>query len=453
MYKILSFLVTLVMFNDVVAEPYDLNILPEVDPESANHRIVTLGDMHGNVKKICWSLLRAGAITMSEQDYAELVDLYNNWLPNLYFDLVVSFPQGACVRALEPIPGLSLAGLAADKHQISSNIQKFKTLLTKIKCSKRYQVRFLGDMLADRGKCDYLTLLLIEYLQRHLDIVIIESNHDAVLQDNLIGGLDHHEHDWSHYACSYHNASMYGLKVLLDFGIIELAEVVTLLDAYNKHVKLIDYELTHDRSQLILFMHAPNNFLHLLRLIGLLNHWLKHADNISKETKLLKKITLNLDEIFTDKSVLMRAIDEINRLFTYLYFEKKLPMPDEIGALLNNRGSPDLNCFKQNTVALLVHGHVGELGYNYPLCLNLDANIGKVDRHREPNEWQDFDLRYTPKHEITRSELGVPMLFTNAISEPVALTLPPEPEVQWVSMSLPLNSFNLPAVTAFGWFV
>jgi len=455
MYKILLFSIMLIFLNCAYADPFDLNKMPNINPESANFRTVTFGDMHGNVKKICWSLLRVGAIKMSTEDYAEFVELYNNWIPNLHFDVAVAFPGFKIEHISEPIPGLSFKNLEEDKAKIAQNIQKFKSLLLKIEFPRNYKVRFLGDMLADRGKCDYLTLLFIEYIQKHLDLVIIESNHDVVLQNNILSNL---EHEWMHFPYTFQNASMYGLKVLIDLDIVELEEVEGLMSSYNKHIKFIDYDLNNSKTKLIIFMHAPNDLSYLLRLVNILNYWLKSSHHINKDVRLLSKIIMDLD-IFTDKNALMKTIDAINKLFAYLFFEQNLIIPENVIEFLNRRESPGMRHFDQDTIELLVHGHVGEMGYNYPSCLNLDSDIGKIDL-KELNYFQELEFRYTPKKEITNNELGVLMLFTDPVVWQAELDLPNGPEDQWVNQEVLFGRENLPPKSPtllnpnpLGWFV
>ena len=194
---------------------------------------ITYGDLHGNSLKMLWQLIHEGAIKLQDpQDYKELADIY--------FDATWS--------------SLSKA-----------HFNKFEEILTRstLGVSQGVKFRFIGDMLADRGANDALTLAILNTMKTHkIPYEIILSNHDVwfLIDFDVKTGLK----DTKPYAYSAGDSA----KSVRDFYHLLSREpdlrgkfTAIIRTAYLPHLKLLSYSSGQKGvSRLAVYSHAPISF-------------------------------------------------------------------------------------------------------------------------------------------------------------------------------------------------
>ena len=208
---------------------------------------VTIGDLHGNAIKLLHFLLRHGVIKFKDEIsepatyYHKFVTLYDQCgdITRLYLD---NNHDSALQKLTEII---------AQFNQLVSQLEiKNKSVL----------VRLLGDELADRGSNDYLTLRLLALLQENnIQITIIMSNHNSEFIKAYENLLQHNSFDPQGGIMPEQKCSLYGLKLLLDEGVLSQADLASLVNnTWQPALKILDYTL--NEHGISLFTHAPVKF-------------------------------------------------------------------------------------------------------------------------------------------------------------------------------------------------
>jgi hypothetical protein len=176
---------------------------------------VSIGDLHGNTVKMIYFLVHEGGLKFKNaSDYQSLVRIYE---------------QGA---DLTPEVAAEFRAILARAAPGDSPGVKF---------------RFIGDMLADRGKNDALTLLTLQRMNElHMDYEVILSNHDLVFMQ-AVDGLGMGQ------AASFVNYE----RFLNKSGAQTIYQDI-LDQAYYPKLKLLSYAATQE-GKLSLFSHAPIN--------------------------------------------------------------------------------------------------------------------------------------------------------------------------------------------------
>ena len=126
----------------------DLNHFPEQCGEFKSGDDITIGDLHGNVMKLIFTLVKEGVIELSKADYKELLELYRTPIGDFY----------------------------------ESDFKRFSEIIDDIvvHCPEQGKVRLIGDDLADRGLGDHFTLYFLKKLHKaNLQFEILHSNHGA----------------------------------------------------------------------------------------------------------------------------------------------------------------------------------------------------------------------------------------------------------------------------------
>lgn len=160
-------------FNQAMLQKGDLEQTPslKLQPEAIVIKddgkcfTVTLGDQHGNAMKTLSMLVEQGIIQMDDQIYLQLKDIWKyfvdqiNWQKHRPLDL--------------------------DKQYIP-NMAKFEYLLANKVTpginSEKFQVRFLGDLIGDRGCNDYLMLQVLNILNKfNVPYEITAADHDMLI--------------------------------------------------------------------------------------------------------------------------------------------------------------------------------------------------------------------------------------------------------------------------------
>ena len=140
-----------------------------------NFNQLTIGDLHGNAVKLLyflaayrivdgWSmnLEKIKSYSLVQQEQVLKNHLEDNW-----YEEFVNF--------------YDLFSLSIEDADLRRVLKFFKCVIEGLKISKSnsFLLRFLGDMLADRGKLDPLIILILDALtEATIPIEIVASNHD-----------------------------------------------------------------------------------------------------------------------------------------------------------------------------------------------------------------------------------------------------------------------------------
>lgn len=301
---------------------------------------LTSGDLHGNAIKLLFLLVKYGiAKNMTEVSYNRCVEIYK--------------------RSFEA------EGLSAD------DLVKFDELLHSIEFNSEATIRLLGDILADRGGNDYLTLLILSRLRQcHVKYEIILSNHDLEFLINF----QNPRSDFSRTKIlgkGPYCRSMLELGSLIDGGFDRTVIDGMVTKAYLPSLKLLSYAVNDQRTGITLFSHAP---------IGLAN-----IEQLARRFKVKCQIA-SLPE-------LVHTIDAVNRSFvnyvarggkiSRLVNHHKLcdPEQDPVGHALWNRDTESLErpAKYMDYKIHYAHGHHGDEGRLFPMhIINLDNDLGKA---------------------------------------------------------------------------
>jgi hypothetical protein len=204
--------------------------------------VVTIGDLHGNAIKLLFFLIREKAFSITETNYNKLVKIYRKNTNKLTPNDLIQF------------------------ENIVNNMQKLVDAPL---------LRLIGDELADRGKNDYFTLLLLKKMDSdNINFDILLSNHSAEFIDAFKKGLS--SEVITHLSSAGQDNSIQGLADLLRNNLVKSDDVDDLVqNHYLKHISLLNYEIDNSSEipEITLFTHAPVNFGVIERLhhqLGLL---------------------------------------------------------------------------------------------------------------------------------------------------------------------------------------
>ena len=198
-------------------------------------------------------------------------------------------------------------------HNITKDIKKFKRALAKLTVADTtLSIRFLGDLLADRGANDYFTLLVLNHLRKcGIDYHILLSNHDVTFLEafekhTLIERLHCHRYvDSSATPIKFSN-SFENLQVLLKNGIINESDITYLIEkSYKPYLQLITYDITDDK--IAYYTHAPVDQSVIADMVNFLNEFFHTFYKTSKNADITYQDTT--PEEFCD------TLDLINNAF------------------------------------------------------------------------------------------------------------------------------------------
>lgn len=231
----------------VVKETVDIRQLPKPEEIVPALGSITIGDLHGNALKLLHSLFMHGIIRFKKR-IPDPIARYQK-LAEVYEKIDTLLPEGDADKPTQA--------------QLVEQCQEFIHALDAIEvCSPKTLVRLIGDELADRGSCDYLTLKILMFLRNQGVLTrILASNHGvdfiAFYED-----LDTHGTIGSMglYLLDAQKPSLWALRNLLQAeGGCSLEELRSLVEvAYKPHLMLLDYEL--GATGIRLFTHAPVRF-------------------------------------------------------------------------------------------------------------------------------------------------------------------------------------------------
>lgn len=242
------------------------------------------GDTHGNAIALVRYLYEAGIINISQEQYLELIKIYE-----------IDSLLGAR-SALNP-----------------KVLQRFRDILSDgfshAKVPNGVTLRCFGDMLADRGSNDLLSLLILLEMRLafpELRGVILLSNHDKCLLSNYLSGAlaPGKKLTMELSPCN----SLIRLKWLIDNHIIPYEEVENMIQkAYLPALKLVDYVRKEDGS-IDIMGHAP---LTLSAIDKAMHEFLPsnhHKDiyaSVDDLTYVLDQLNIKFSEGLIDKESLM----------------------------------------------------------------------------------------------------------------------------------------------------
>lgn len=170
-----------------------------ISPELLEKLQVIMGDAHGDFLFVIYFLIEKGVLLLSKENYQSLVDIY--------------YSEGELTK---------------------KDLETVQKILKETKVQKVGLVRFLGDLLADRGKNDILILLLLFFLHKKgVNFKISFSNHDYMFFFYWLLKISKIKQDEEYYG-SYNR--MYSL---IEKGIISIKMIQQILEtAYVPYVDL-----------------------------------------------------------------------------------------------------------------------------------------------------------------------------------------------------------------------
>jgi hypothetical protein len=350
---------------------------PSVDNMEGIHEI-TLGDLHSNAIKLLYVLVRHGIVDLDEKCYQRLTYIYTTSL-KLYD-----------VAHLDVLMQL---------------ITEFEALVHQLRVINRHcLIRFIGDVLADRGNNDWFVLLLLNQLAlEKVPYVIVMGNHDVAFMD-AYEGYEKRGHTLES-ACikgKGFTLSLHHLNFLVKHKLFSLEKLTALVErAYKPYLTLLSYSLHQKNQQITLFSHAAiglNEPPCLARLMGVAYEDSTPAD--------LAKTMDNIQEQFFKRYVTTKSM---HLLFPTRAGELTSPIEAPLGlsipvvnvllSFTNNRDYSTLtrpHRHPKGYFLSFVHGHDLADPDTSKHIINLDNHLGKSSGFK-PSSYQVLLFRKEPK--------------------------------------------------------
>jgi hypothetical protein len=252
----------------LINEEVNLDLFPagdetiSCDPENQ----YTIGDLHGNAIKLLYLLIRQNFLKMSPENYQEILDIYYKDTCTLTAEDILRFKEIISQAELNPNAG---------------------------------KIRLIGDVLADRGQCDYYTLVILNALKGQVTLEILFSNHDLEFLLKCEWGM---RFDTENALLdSSVTPSMHAVQYLIDKNIITRQEILEMLDtAYKPYLKALSYSFPQNEPRINIYTHA---------YIG------KTAPELLKVIAAMSK-KLGIPYACKTNIELIRSIDAINNAFS-----------------------------------------------------------------------------------------------------------------------------------------
>jgi hypothetical protein len=148
-----------------------------------------------------------------------------------------------------------------------AHIDEFTTIIKNLTFNKDACFKLIGDLLADRGQCDFHTLFILATMKRQgVDLRILLSNHDREFLKVWAAKFKFAD-NWELWNCPFdtlisngregQDESLQALGELLNRGLVTIDEINELVDVYIESLNLIDYQLSPDGQAIALIEHAP----------------------------------------------------------------------------------------------------------------------------------------------------------------------------------------------------
>ena len=329
---------------ELVMRDADLSVCPRPMLVHKGHKHISLGDLHGNVMKLIYTLIEEGFLDISERDYGVLNAIYNKEPQKLY----------------------------------AGDIDYVKTIVHRAKVNNDKSLTLIGDELAERGMNDFWMLLVLKRLhEAQVDMDILLSNHSVEFLNRSSGGTA--------TIIPAHSRSYHNMEVLIANGIISDAEVQEIINQhYLPMVKALRYSIS-EKGALTIYTHAPVG-LETVEALALklgVDYDEKTPDSVMRT---IDNINKNLSELFATGHMATLLLDEGKAPARIM--GKKIPMPHAypfIRLIWNRQLGPELRMKSKDGLFEItdVHGHVGrgsittEDGTPSPNHQNMDNNFGK----------------------------------------------------------------------------
>ena len=202
--------------------------------------------------------------------------------------IVIGDTHGSAIRIINTLIEAEVISVPGDLHDQlktyyrKNDVESFSSMLNAPEVSKNDEnkikyIYFVGDLLADRGVNDLMTLLVLKFLtEKGFDYEVALSNHDA----EFISQIDNM--NCSDYLkisnvtiAPHQSSSLHGLKSSLKkicepdsdkaYKEINIEDIRSLIDEYTNHLVLISYFFTthgtasDSDSAFYIITHAPLN--------------------------------------------------------------------------------------------------------------------------------------------------------------------------------------------------
>lgn len=307
-----------------------------------NYSSVTIGDLHGNALKLIYFLIDQGILISSKEDFVDIVSIY----------LIAE----------------NVYNLKAE-HLI-----KYNDIVSKMEVNPKIHVRFLGDVLCDRGSNDYFTLKILEkIITQNLSIEILLSNHDC----DFIEAFEKEQSFDCFRLQPIHAMSMQDLQILINNQLIKREEIVRIYQqCYQPFLKCISYDKIND-NEMVFYSHAAID----LSIVAAMSKAFNLTYQDQSTTELAQSISA-INEIFFNEYVKKNKVHFLlNQKEMWKGYEG-----DEINGLMYpfvfviwNRNYADLNRPEQHQGYQIRYCHGHDYGEGTRANIyNLDNMLGKI---------------------------------------------------------------------------
>lgn len=289
--------------EQVVKHQADLSVYPPIinTKDRGPDWEVTVGDLHGNAIKAIYFLISEGILQISKEDYERLFAIYNR------------FAFETTMRGPNPITKSKTV------QELRAEIREFRTLLQKSTIDEigaQILARFIGDEVADRGKCDLFYLFLREKLNQHKQrnkVAISNHGYEYIFAYEVGENLTSPLQDQA--------LSMHNMNRLIEMGVVTRKEVLELIDNhYKPSLVALDYTWL-ENGDLTIHTHAAvglNNIIALavklkipVKLDEQTLHDSPHIDQVQKNIDSFIKMLASKDK--QERNIwLAQLIDQIN---------------------------------------------------------------------------------------------------------------------------------------------
>ncbi|MCL9683965.1 hypothetical protein [Legionella maioricensis] len=379
------------------------------------------GDTHGNAIALVRYLYEAGIININQDQYIELTKIYE-------IDSLIRDRSALNPKVLQHFRDVLRDGFS--HAQVPNDVT----------------LRCFGDMLADRGSNDLLSLLVLLEMRLafpELRGVILLSNHDKCLLSNFLRGAlaPGKKLTMELSPCN----SLTRLKWLIDNHIIPYEEVEDMIQrAYLPALKLVDYVRKEDGS-IDIMGHAP---LTLSAIDKAMQDFL--PSNLHKD-------------IYASVDDLTYVLDQLNIIFSEGLMDKNSPMYKALTTPPSG-SNPIFNFIWPRLTE--IGQEVKVAAYNYRFRHGHDGSPGEVKIHgvtyigynsifgkTTPQQWRQAEnaqltMSYIgglPEQKIVREEMdeAIDEVF-NAEMSPTTIILETDTTVSLPSEELSTSNLSNP---------
>lgn len=342
------------MALEKVDRQVDLSTYPtEIVVRSKNDAITT-GDAHASTLKVLAFLIENSVLKLNQgaAEYDRLRELYER----------------------EIIPGETTT------DELDEILDSFCDIIESAKTGEIGLIRFIGDLMADRGNNDLLTLIILEHLlDRFIPIKNHFSNHDMIFVSLVESGeIFDKEIRWTGFdrVQPFQMRSLIGLRMYLLTGIIDKPRFEQLYRKYRSTLCLFSYIEGENENDLYFITHAASGIeciyevfklfyddfskTGLLLELGFPDNKSLHEDFIENcpRDKLIT-IMNALENIFSTKNIgalIKREMRLMSDVFKFERFPTDIPQELPIFRLCWNRSSAHIK--KSKVINIInIHGH------------------------------------------------------------------------------------------------